>query len=171
MTITLRAAVGRQRPLEQKRQVVTLRSSWGRSRRGEGVMDKVAPAGFPAEHILIVEDEILIRLYMAEELRNAGFIVAEAAGADEAIAVLKNTNEIGLVLTDIRMPGTFDGIALAEWIRRERPFIKIALLSANIPDAPSADVDAVFTKPVRPDLLISQVRLLLRAERSGPGSR
>ena len=51
-------------------------------------MDKVTPAGFPAEHILIVEDEILIRLSMAEE---QGFIVAEAAGADEAIAVLNRS--------------------------------------------------------------------------------
>jgi CheY-like chemotaxis protein len=138
-------------------------------------MDKVAPeksgGEFDADQILIVEDEILIRLHMAEELRDAGFIVAEASGADEAIAVLKSTDEIGLVLTDIRMPGTLDGIALAKWIRRERPNIRIALVSANIHEVPGAEVDAVFGKPVRPDQLIGWARQLLKGKRSGPANR
>ena len=63
--------------------------------------------------VLVVEDEVLIRLYLSEEIRAAGFTVIEAASADEAFEVLKSRNDIDLVLTDIRMPGTMDGLQLA----------------------------------------------------------
>ena len=63
--------------------------------------------------VLVVEDEVLIRLYLSEEIRAAGFTVIEAASADEAFEVLKSRNDIDLVLTDIRMPGTMDGRQLA----------------------------------------------------------
>ena len=81
--------------------------------------------------ILLVEDEILIRLAMADDLRQAGFIVVEASNADEAISVLNSTPDIALVVTDIRMPGRIDGVGLANWVRRHAPHIKIAIASAR----------------------------------------
>jgi CheY-like chemotaxis protein len=54
--------------------------------------------------VLVVEDEVLVRLIIAEELRSAGFQVIEAANADEALAVLANIRDVSLIFSDIRMP-------------------------------------------------------------------
>jgi CheY-like chemotaxis protein len=55
--------------------------------------------------VLVVEDEVLVRLMIAEELRSAGFQVIEAADADEALAVLANITDVSVIFSDIRMPG------------------------------------------------------------------
>lgn len=122
--------------------------------------------------ILVVEDEILIRLAMADDLRRAGFTVIEASNAEEAMSVLSTTPDIALVVTDIRMPGRIDGLGLANWVRRHAPRIKIAIASANIEVGMDRAFDAVFSKPILSADLIARVRQLLpRAEQSGPGSR
>jgi CheY-like chemotaxis protein len=122
--------------------------------------------------ILLVEDEILIRLAMADDLRQAGFIVVEASNADEALSVLASTPDIGLVVTDIRMPGRLDGVGLANWVRRHAPDIKIAIASANIETGMDRTFDAIFNKPVLPKDLIANVRKLLPpAEQRGEETR
>lgn len=122
--------------------------------------------------ILLVEDEILIRLAMADDLRQAGFIVVEASNAEEALSVLNSTPDISLVLTDIRMPGRMDGVGLANWVRRHAPRIKVAIASANIESGMDRAFDAVFSKPVLPSELIASVRKLLPpSEQSGDESR
>jgi len=122
--------------------------------------------------ILLVEDEILIRLAMADDLRQAGFIVVEASNAEEALSVLNSTPDISLVLTDIRMPGRMDGVGLANWVRRHAPRIKIAIASANIESGMDRAFDAVFSKPVLPSQLIASVRKLLpRTEQSDEETR
>ena len=70
--------------------------------------------------ILIVEDEVLIRLGAADMLVDAGFDVAEANNADEAIQILETRPDITLVFTDIQMPGSMDGLKLAAAIRGRR---------------------------------------------------
>jgi CheY-like chemotaxis protein len=121
--------------------------------------------------ILVVEDEILIRLSMADDLRHAGFTVIEASNAEEALSVLSTTPDISLVVTDIRMPGRIDGLGLANWVRRHAPRIKVAIASANIEMGMDQSFDAVFSKPILPRDLIAGVRQLLpRGEQSGPRS-
>src|SRR5262245_62435762 len=56
--------------------------------------------------ILVVEDEVLVRLMIADELRQAGFVVLEAVNADEAMVVLSGPEAVDLLFTDVRMPGT-----------------------------------------------------------------
>ncbi len=80
--------------------------------------------------ILVVEDEVLIRMMMATELRAAGFAVLEAANADEALKVLRSSEPVDLMVTDIRMPGTMDGIRLAALVRGMWESIKIIIASA-----------------------------------------
>lgn len=119
--------------------------------------------------ILVVEDEILIRLSMADDLRHAGYTVVEASNVDEALSVLSTTPDITLVVTDIRMPGRFDGLDLANWIRRHAPAIKVAIASANTEAGMERSFDAVLSKPVLSADLIRKVRQLMpRPERSGP---
>ena len=71
--------------------------------------------------ILVVEDELLIRLMIADALRAAGFSVIEAMNADEALAVLRAGVSIDLVMTDIRVPGPTDGLGLADTVRPTWP--------------------------------------------------
>lgn len=66
--------------------------------------------------ILIVEDELLLRMGAAEVIEVAGFEVIQAGNADEAIAILKARSDIHVVFTDIQMPG-MDGLKLARFVR------------------------------------------------------
>jgi CheY-like chemotaxis protein len=81
--------------------------------------------------ILVVEDHPLIRLSALDLIRTAGFEGVEAAGADEAIAILETRDDIRLVFTDIEMPGTMDGLKLAHYIRNRWPPIHLIVASGK----------------------------------------
>ena len=100
-------------------------------------------------------------MHLAEELRDAGYNVIEAANGDEAITLLSSVDDIGLLLTDVRMPGNVDGAALAKWTRNKFPSIKIVLVSTEIHSGMENGFDACFPKPVRFDDLLRSVRKLL----------
>ena len=116
--------------------------------------------------ILVVEDEVLLRLDLAYQLRCAGFDVIEADSGDEALAILKAKDDVDLILTDIRMPGEIDGARLARSVRRQTQDIKIVILSAYSDTQHELPVDAAFTKPVRIEALLTKVRQLLLASPS-----
>jgi two-component system, response regulator PdtaR len=112
--------------------------------------------------ILVVDDEILIRLTIADELRTCGYRVVEAAKADEAVAILRSDTGIDLVLTDVRMPGGMDGIGLARLIRDELPQIKLVVASAHLPASPIGTLaDAFFSKPYDVGAVIGAIAGLL----------
>jgi DNA-binding NtrC family response regulator len=80
--------------------------------------------------VLVVEDEILIRLAIADHLRDAGFRVYEAANAHEAVDLLTHyANEIDTVFSDIMMPGPMDGFGLMGWIATNCPAVPVVLTS------------------------------------------
>jgi CheY-like chemotaxis protein len=82
--------------------------------------------------VLIVEDELLIRLNAVEMIEEAGFEVVEAASADEAIAILEGRLDITVVFTDIQMPGSMDGLKLAAAVRDRWPPIRIVATSGRV---------------------------------------
>jgi CheY-like chemotaxis protein len=82
--------------------------------------------------VLIVEDEFLLRMNAVDMIESAGFDVVEAANADEAIAVLERRFDITVVFTDIQMPGSMDGLKLAQAIRGRWPPIKIIATSGRV---------------------------------------
>jgi len=90
------------------------------------------PAG-PAEAaqrvVLVVEDEVVLRMAVSAHLRDAGFVVIEAVDAEEAVELLRANDKIQVVFSDITMPGTMDGDLLAEWISERYPEILILLTS------------------------------------------
>ena len=90
----------------------------------------------PREHgrpvVLIVEDELLLRIDAAEMIQAAGFEVVEAANADQAIEVLEARRDIAVVFTDIQMPGSMDGLKLARAVRGRWPPIKIIATSGRL---------------------------------------
>ncbi len=87
--------------------------------------------------LLVVEDEMLVRLDFADLAQAAGFETVEASSADEAIEIL-HARDVRVVFTDIRMPGTMDGIALAHYVRDRWPPTVIVICSGNEPPAAEA---------------------------------
>ena len=81
--------------------------------------------------VLIVEDEFLIRINAVEMIEDSGCDVIEAGNADEAIAILETRPDIHIVLTDIQMPGSMDGLKLAHYVRHRWPPIKIVAVSGH----------------------------------------
>jgi DNA-binding NtrC family response regulator len=79
--------------------------------------------------VLIVEDEVLVRMGVGEYLRDRGYRVVEAGDAREAQSVLTADGGIDVVFTDIVMPGDLDGFALAAWVRRHHPAVRVLLTS------------------------------------------
>ena len=65
--------------------------------------------------VLIVEDEVLIRMHLVDILDHEGFTTVEVGSASEAVSVLEGRPDIRVVFTDIEMPGTMDGLALSHY--------------------------------------------------------
>lgn len=81
--------------------------------------------------ILIVEDEFLVRLMLGEILREAGFAVIEASSGDEAMTIISQ-NCPDIIVTDVRMPGSIDGLQLMEKVRETNSKLPIILTSAHL---------------------------------------
>jgi CheY-like chemotaxis protein len=81
--------------------------------------------------VLVVEDEFLVRVQAADMIQEAGFDVVEVGSADEAIELLETRKDIGVVFTDIEMPGSMDGLRLARAIRDRWPPIELILTSGK----------------------------------------
>lgn len=82
--------------------------------------------------MLVVEDEPLIRLGMLALLEQAGFAVREAADADEAIEILEREPGIRVVVTDVDMPGSMDGVRLAHAVRTRWPPVRLIVISGKV---------------------------------------
>jgi CheY-like chemotaxis protein len=94
-------------------------------------MTRDAHLGTPT--VLVVEDEALIRMDIADCLVDAGFRVLEAADAAQAISILEQRDDVRLVFTDVDMPGSMDGLRLAAYVRDRWPPIKLIVTSGYIP--------------------------------------
>ena len=112
--------------------------------------------------VLIVEDEILVRLFIAEQFRTAGYEVIEAANADEALDLLAHISSVSLIISDIRMPGSIDGLRLARIVRSEYPTTRIVLTSGHLPNVDSVDHDGFFLKPYDARKVIDHIKTLLK---------
>jgi two-component system, response regulator PdtaR len=116
--------------------------------------------------VLVVDDEVLLRLSIADRLRDEGFSVIEAANADEAIGVLQTTIPVHVVLTDVTMPGRTDGIGLARFIEAHGPDTKVILTSGTLVAAPpGCRLDGFFLKPYDPSSIVRFIRSLLQDAR------
>ncbi len=82
-----------------------------------------------AHTVLIVEDDMMVRMPIAEYLRDCGYHVLEAGTAHEAIETVGAHGPVDLVFSDVRMPGSMDGFGLARWLRAHHPDIPVILTS------------------------------------------
>jgi CheY-like chemotaxis protein len=119
--------------------------------------------------ILIVEDEVLIRMVLSDYLQECGFRIYEAGTAAEAIEMIdSNRTAIDLVFTDIRMPSEMDGFGLARWIRENRPGLPVILTSADANKSAAAkelcENEPFFAKPYDVALVVAHIRKLMDAK-------
>ena len=116
--------------------------------------------------VLVVEDENLIRMDTTSSLEAAGFIVYEAENAAEAVRSLELHDEIRLIFTDINMPGSMDGLALAHYVRGRWPPVKIIVTSGymKIRDSNLLPPGALFVeKPYHPENIAEKMNALVAA--------
>lgn len=121
--------------------------------------------GVAGRHVLVVEDEAIIRMLLVDELEDAGIAVVEAESADAAMVALMNGKGIGAVVSDVRMPGSIDGIGLAEWMREHAPAVPIIIVSGfgDAPDwaAINPAIARIVAKPYVPHKIVEWVGELL----------
>ena len=113
--------------------------------------------------VLVVEDEMLLRMRTVDMVEDAGYTSVEAVDADEAVAILESRSDIALLFTDIQMPGSMDGLKLAHAVHERWPPIKIILVSgqlrlANI-DTPADS--RFFGKPLEAREMIVEMQSMI----------
>lgn len=100
-----------------------------------------------AQTILVVEDEFLIRFMLSDALREVGYHVLEAANGDEGHDILISGQAINLVVTDVCMPGSLDGMELARRSKQLVPDRPVIVCSAHLSVSESHPADAFVAKP------------------------
>ena len=116
--------------------------------------------------ILVVEDEPLIRMCAVATLRDAGYWVLEAQNSTEALDVLSRHSEVSVMVTDVRMPGPMDGLALVTWVQLNNPAIRSIVVSGNatVAEAGKAGAFSFVAKPYLPTTIVGAVHdIVLRA--------
>jgi CheY-like chemotaxis protein len=122
----------------------------------------------PGEHsdtqsptIILVEDDTIIRLSVADALRSAGYTVIEAASGMEAIRILAVASAIDALVTDVSVPPGPDGVELASRFRAKKRNLPVVFATAsNRPTNPKA-CDAWVQKPYDPNEVVLQVNRFL----------
>src|SRR3954469_7202041 len=81
--------------------------------------------------ILLVEDEVLVRMVAADVLSDAGFTVLESTNAEEALRLLETRPDVQVLFTDVNMPGALDGLGLAQTVHERSPEVGILIGSGH----------------------------------------
>ena len=116
------------------------------------------PASTPI--VLVVEDEMVLRMRAVDIVEDAGFVPLEAVSADEAMTILESRDDISLLFTDIQMPGSMDGLKLAHAVHKRWPHIKIVLVSGQIAvtDEDKPDDSRFFPKPLEIQQMVHELQ-------------
>jgi two-component sensor histidine kinase len=118
----------------------------------------IASAVLPA--VLVVEDEMMLRMRAVDMVEDAGFTPVEAINADDALAILESRSDIELLFTDIQMPGSMDGLKLAYAVHKRWPLIKIILVSGQLKltDDDKPTDSRFFGKPLDVKQMIAELQ-------------
>src|ERR1700726_1605555 len=113
--------------------------------------------------VLVVEDEMLLRMRAVNIVEDAGFTAIEAVNADEALAILEARSDVDLLFTDIQMPGSMDGLKLAHAVCERWPSIKIILVSGKLTptDSERPTDSRFFGKPLEVKQMIAEMQQMI----------
>jgi two-component sensor histidine kinase/DNA-binding response OmpR family regulator len=117
----------------------------------------------PVPTVLVVEDEMILRMRAVDIVEDAGFCPVEAVNADEAMSILESRSDISLLFTDIQMPGSIDGLKLAHAVHERWPSIKIILVSGQVKpsEAERPANSRFFGKPLGIEQMITELRSMV----------
>jgi DNA-binding response OmpR family regulator len=114
--------------------------------------------------ILVVDHDILVRTVVAAYLRECGYEVVECGKGEEAVEVLQSDMRIDVVFAEVTLAGTLDGFGLAQWVRRQRPSVKVVLTAGSERTASSAgelcEQGPILAKPYDHAELARRIRSL-----------
>jgi two-component system, response regulator PdtaR len=112
--------------------------------------------------VLIVEDDPLQRMMAGDIVEDAGFEPLYAANADQAMTILETREDVRILLTDVDMPGSMDGLKLAEVVNDRWPPIQIMVVSGHVlPEETNLPTRSRFiNKPYAPDRVITALKML-----------
>ena len=121
--------------------------------------------------VLVVEDELLIRMALSDYLQDCEFTVYDAADAASAVALLEAGDfPVDAVLTDVRMPGAMDGFGLARWIRENRPGLPVLITTGDKAKAETAmklrDGTGFIPKPHDFELVAARIRAAIEGAKT-----
>src|ERR1700712_1799132 len=110
--------------------------------------------------VLVVEDEMVLRMRAVDIVEDAGFNPVEAVNADDALAILESRSDIEMLFTDIQMPGSIDGLKLAYAVHERWPKIKFILVPVQLTwtDADNPADSRFFGKPLDVKNMIAEMR-------------
>jgi two-component sensor histidine kinase len=119
----------------------------------------------PVPNVLVVEDEMVLRLRAIDIVEDAGFTAIEAVNADDALTILESRSDISLLFTDIQMPGTLDGLKLAHAVHKRWPAIKILLVSGQVrPTEAERPAESRFIgKPLETQEMVTEIQKMVGA--------
>jgi response regulator RpfG family c-di-GMP phosphodiesterase len=124
--------------------------------------------------VLVLDDDVLVRMPVVQFLRDCGHRVVEAASTDEAIAILQKADvPVDVMLSEVNIPGSMNGFGFAQWARSVRPELKILL--AATPErtvrnaAELCEVGPTLKRPYDHKLVLDRIKRLLaaRAQQGG----
>lgn len=116
----------------------------------------------PAPTVLVVEDEVFVRMPIAEYLRDCGFRVLEAGTAVEAIELVDAGDSVDLMFSDVRIPGEMDGLGLARWMRGHHPEVSVLLTSGyTAPDTAGLHGVRLIEKPYSQAQVLDRIHDLI----------
>ena len=115
--------------------------------------------------VLVVEDEMMLRMRAVDIVEDAGFSPVQAVDADQALSILESRSDISLLFTDIQMPGSMDGLKLAHAVHDRWPAIKIILVSGQVKpsDAEKPEDSRFFGKPLSDSQMIVELQAMVGA--------
>ncbi len=114
-------------------------------------------------NVLVVEDEMVLRMRAVDIVEDAGFTAVEAVNADEALSILETRSDIDLLFSDIQMPGSMDGLKLAHAVHERWPSIKIILVSGQVEVSDSdKPADSLFIgKPLDVKKMVGELQAMV----------
>jgi len=135
----------------------------------ENGMDSMPPVEVAGdgEVVLLIDDEPIIRMLIAEVLGEAGYAVIEASDGPTGLSVLDSPAKVDLLVTDVGLPGGMNGRQVADAARVKRPGLKILFITGYAENAVvgSGRLDKdmfVLSKPFQMDVLASRVQDIIR---------
>jgi CheY-like chemotaxis protein len=134
-------------------------------------LDDERADGAAPSTIIVVEPGILVRMVIANYLRDCGYRVLEGVTAADVMTVLRSGRKIDVVLSEVRLRGKTDGFGLARWIRARHPEVDVILTAGAARAADKASDlcdDGPLEKPYKPAEVVRRINLLRERRRTAP---